>query len=209
MIRSESIKEIVPALVKAQQAIEPVVKDKIAKGTKFNFAYADLSDVLAAVMEPLNANGIVLLQTTIDCKEGFAIETMLCHTSGEFVGSLTPLMVEGNDPQSFGSAMTYAKRYGLSALLGIATEDDDAKAAMPKNKSVRLPNDKEQHVIDKVYEKLLDSAPEGKQVSKQKIAGFILATKGKYVDDINLAGTIASYILSENKINAVCIDIIK
>src|SRR5690554_6541202 len=117
MLRSENVEEITKALVAAQKSFSPIVKSKIAKGTKFNFAYADLADVIGEVIGPLNENNIVLIQNvvSINADDTLAIETILMHTSGQFIGSILPLIYDGRDMQSLGSAITYGKRYGLSA----------------------------------------------------------------------------------------------
>jgi hypothetical protein len=204
MLRSEDVREILASLVEAQKKFSPVVKAKIAKGTKFNFAYADLSAVLDEVIEPLNLHGIVLMQDIIQNGENYSVETILFHISGEFIGSVTPVFMIGDDPQAFGSAVTYAKRYGLSALLGVATEDDDGNGSKIKTGTVKEPDDVEQAVIDKVHDTLFDSTPEGFTLSKKRIAAVIFAMKGSYPREIDKAGTIAAYFINNNKLESLC-----
>ncbi len=129
MNKSESITNLAKALVVAQAEIKTAKKD--SANPFFKSKYADLSEVIDSVKEPLNKNGISFLQ--IVTTEG--VETMLLHTSGEFISGTTPVVVaKQNDPQALGSAITYAKRYGLQAITGLPTEDDDGEKAMNRAK---------------------------------------------------------------------------
>lgn len=121
-------KAIAGALVKAQQAFGPALKT--SQNPHFKSKYADLAACVEAVIEALNANGIALIQRTLPCESGVTVETVFLHTSGETMSS-GPLHVPAskNDPQGYGSALTYARRYSLMAACGIAPEDDDGNAA--------------------------------------------------------------------------------
>jgi hypothetical protein len=109
------------------------VKD--ADNPFFRSKYADLQSVVEATRPSLAENGLSVVQIT----EGNVLWTMLLHTSGEWIkGSieLKPMRqvkdtgwVESNDPQSYGSCITYARRYAMAAITGCATEDDDGNAA--------------------------------------------------------------------------------
>jgi hypothetical protein len=108
----------------------------------FKSSYADLPAVLSAVKEPLNNNGITILQpheTETNVVENAVVtnhyvETILLHNeSGEFISSRTPIVcAKQNDPQALGSAITYARRYGLQSLVSLPAEDDDGEAAMDR-----------------------------------------------------------------------------
>lgn len=125
MNKSESIKNLAAALVKAQMQITHATKD--SSNPFFKSKYADLSGVIEAVKEPLNKNGVVFLQIVTET----GVETTLLHESGEFISGVTPVVTsKQNDPQALGSAITYAKRYGLQAIMGLPTEDDDGEKAM-------------------------------------------------------------------------------
>jgi hypothetical protein len=123
-----------PALVKAQAAMKPVVKDAI--NPHFKTKYASLDAITTAALEALTANGIALLQgggegTQDDA--GMEVVTRLLHTSGQWIESGLRLPLAKSDPQGAGSATTYGRRYCLAAMLGIvADEDDDATAAIPR-----------------------------------------------------------------------------
>ncbi len=129
-MQSESIKELAGALSKAQGAMKGAVKD--SANPFFKSKYADLASVWDACREPLSSNGLSVLQTTSFDEKGIKLVTMLLHTSGEWVSGELPVKPVKDDPQGMGSAMTYTRRYGLSAIVGIAPEDDDGNAASGK-----------------------------------------------------------------------------
>ena len=114
--------DMIKALIKARGAFSPVLKD--AKNPFHNNQYATLEGVLAAVTPALLENGLLLLQPLTESGECMAVLTQLWHESGEkmeFVFKLPAL----SDMQKLGSAITYARRYSVLALLGIAPECDD------------------------------------------------------------------------------------
>ena len=123
--------KIAAALVKAQRAFQPALKDKT--NPAFRSKYADLGACIEAVQDALNAAGIALLQQTKEDASGVTVETVFLHESGESWAS-GPLHVPAakQDPQGYGSALTYARRYSLMAACGIAPEDDDGNAASKK-----------------------------------------------------------------------------
>lgn len=122
------MKAIAAALVKAQQAFGPALKTH--SNPAFRSKYADLSACIEAVIDGLNSNGIFLMQPAHECADGVTVETVFIHESGEQIsaGKLHVPAVK-QDPQGYGSALTYARRYSLMAACGIAPEDDDGNAA--------------------------------------------------------------------------------
>jgi len=122
------MKNIAAALVKAQRAFGPALKT--STNPHFRSKYADLSACVEAVIDALNANGIALVQRTEKCDDGVAVATVFVHESGETLecGTLH-VPAAKNEPQGYGSALTYARRYSLMAACGIAPEDDDGNAA--------------------------------------------------------------------------------
>jgi hypothetical protein len=127
---SESIKEIAGALAKAQAEMGRVVKDKTAKvqmktGGSYSFDYADLASVLDAVKPALAKHGIAVVQTAALEGDKVAVETRLIHASGEWLESTLAVKPEDVAPQKIGSAITYARRYALSCMVGVASEEDD------------------------------------------------------------------------------------
>jgi hypothetical protein len=128
-VMSPQIDKLAPALLKAQTEMSNAVKD--SKNPFFKSKYADLNSIREASHPSLNSNGIMVLQPMVQ-KEGKSfVRTMLMHSSGQFIGSDTEVVcAKVNDPQAYGSAVSYARRYGLQALISLGAEDNDAEAAM-------------------------------------------------------------------------------
>lgn len=126
MTTSEKIDQIAPAFVKAQALIEGATKD--AKG---NYGlYATLASVVDACKQHLNENGIGFVQTFEPSEpDRLAMTTTLLHVSGQFMSGTITMKLPRPDPQGYGSAATYARRYSLAAMVGVAPEDDDGTAA--------------------------------------------------------------------------------
>jgi len=139
MNTSEQINEIAAALAKAQSAMKNAALNKV--NPHFKSKFADLASVRDAVTSALNANGIAVVQTIDHDGDGIAVRTRLIHSSGQWIGSACPIAFAG-DMQKMGSAITYARRYSLSAICGIAAdEDDDANSAveLPQAKQTAKP----------------------------------------------------------------------
>lgn len=121
-------KNIAAAFVKAQRAFGPALKT--STNPHFKSKYADLSNCVEAVVDALNANGIALMQRTFECKDGVMVETVFVHESGEVMEcGMLHVPAGKQDPQGYGSALTYARRYSLLAATGLAPEDDDGNSA--------------------------------------------------------------------------------
>lgn len=130
------MKAIYTAFVKAQQDFAPALKTNT--NPHFKSRYVGLDGCIEAVLDALNANGIGLLQPTHECSDGVTVETLFVHTSGESMsGGKLHVPAAKNDPQGYGSALTYARRYSLMAACGIAPEDDDGNAASRKPVAVK------------------------------------------------------------------------
>lgn len=129
--------KIAAAFIKAKKAFAPALKDKT--NPHFRSKYADLGACIEAVDDALLANGIAMYQETTPDPAGIVVETILLHESGETIRS-GKLHVPASriDPQGFGSALTYARRYSLMAACGIAPEDDDGNAASEPKKVSNL-----------------------------------------------------------------------
>lgn len=119
--------KIAAALVKAQSQIEGAKKD--STNPHFKNKYADLGAVWDACRDALKANGIAVVQVGELVEGQWALLTMLVHESGEQVRGYVPLLNSKGDMQGLGSAITYARRYGLAAIIGVCPEDDDGNAA--------------------------------------------------------------------------------
>ena len=125
--RSDSIKEIATALSKAQAVLVGAVKDSV--NPHFKNRYADLASCWDACRKALTSNGIAVVQMPEKDVIGYYVETLLSHSSGEWIASKCYIHLTKDDCQGLGSAITYARRYGLSAMVGISAEDDDAEGA--------------------------------------------------------------------------------
>lgn len=128
MKSSEQLANFGAAFAKAQATIEGAVKGKVNPHLKNK--YADLSSCWDACRESFTSNGISVIQGNTPSPGGVLVVTRLLHASGEWIeddGLFVP--ATKNDAQGFGSALTYARRYGLCAMAGISPEDDDGAAA--------------------------------------------------------------------------------
>lgn len=138
---SDSIAELTQALFQVQQQLQPVIKD--AKNTFVGNAYATLNAVLESCRDTLFSQGVFVTQhpcaAPIELGPGYiGLETVLTHVeSGQWISSTAIIPLPKNDPQGMGSAITYARRYSLCAILGIVTEDDDGNAASISQKQVK------------------------------------------------------------------------
>lgn len=131
---SSNINELATALAKAQGSIKGASKD--SANPFFKSKYADLAAVWDACRDALSANNLAVVQTTSgEDVEKVTVITTLIHSSGQWMrGSLVMRPVK-NDPQGIGSVITYARRYALAAMVGVAPEDDDGNAASGKTES--------------------------------------------------------------------------
>lgn len=132
MKMSESVDKILPAIFKVKSKLESISKD--AANPFFNSSYADLNTHLEAVEPLLAANDMILLQPVCMGENHDYVESLILHSSGQWISSQMRL-VNTPDMQKAGSAVTYARRYTLGALLSIKTEDDDGEAAVGRSSS--------------------------------------------------------------------------
>lgn len=125
MERSPSIQNLTQALAKFHAMVGRISKD--AKNPFFKSNYASLPHIITEIAEPMEKAGLVISQFP----NGDGLTTMLIHgDSGEFIlATYTLQVVRQNDPQAQGSALSYARRYGLTSVLNLAISDDDAEAA--------------------------------------------------------------------------------
>jgi len=167
MERSESIKELALALAKAQGVIETATKD--TSNPFFHSNYADLASIWGVARKPLSENGLSVIQIPDIEGDSIILRTMLLHASGEFILSqykVNPMRqakdqgwVKSDDPQSIGSALTYARRYALAAMVGIVAEeeDDDGEKAMGRGKEKEIKKPKEPELEKSIEEIHKDS----------------------------------------------------
>ncbi len=128
MKTSESLLKIAPALLAAQKKIGGAHKG--ATNPFFKSKYADLGAVMEACKEALNESKITVLQPIGTDEQGVYVETLLLHSSGEYISDRMLIAAKSaNNPQDQGSAITYARRYSLQSMVFIPSEDDDGQRA--------------------------------------------------------------------------------
>ena len=175
MNKSESIANLALALNLAQQQMGGAVKD--STNPFFKSSYADLTSVIKAVKDPLCANGLSYVQFPITSTggNGIGVETVLMHKSGEWVSNEFTMPMVKSDPQAAGACLSYARRYGLSSVLGLLVADSDAEAAMMRGKPVE-PSEAElcaeavfrnKPSVDAVVSYLADPTPENVLLAKE------------------------------------------
>lgn len=184
MDHSESIKEIAVSLVKAQAGIRAAIKE--ANNPFFKSRYADLASVIEAVRTPLNSAGIAFLQPVSESEHGVSVETLLIHESGEWISETLVMPVAKEDAQGVGSAITYARRYGLQSMCGVPTEDDDGNAATvaaPTKGTITPTTGTWEALDDKIRSRLADLATVAKEyISDGDIMGAVTVIEDAALD---------------------------
>lgn len=136
----KTVPALAEALAKAQGEIKaPLKKCKVdfvnTKGQRVCYSYADLADVIEAIRIPLSKNGLSILHQVSFNENGYGLTTTLLHATGEFVSTWYPLPDPTQlKPQEFGSSLTYARRYSVTLVTGVASDEDDdaSEAVAPK-----------------------------------------------------------------------------
>jgi hypothetical protein len=163
--QSESIAALAAALAKFQGQVHGATKN--ATNPHLRNKYADLASIWEAIREALTAHGLSVVQLPAPGDNGtLRLHTRLLHESGEWLESEIQMPLGKQDPQGYGSALTYARRYGLAALLGIVQEDDDAEGAMKRSEPAKAASKKPQTFDG-------GSTPE-----QQKLIGELIAKLG-------------------------------
>jgi len=132
MNKSDTIVELAKAMSLAQGEMGGAHKG--ANNPFFKSKYADLGAVIEAVKEPFAKHGLSYVQFPIEDNGRVGVETILMHSSGEWMSNKFTVQLTKQDAQGAGSAITYCRRYGLQAVAGIPSEDDDGNAASPAPK---------------------------------------------------------------------------
>ena len=133
MEKSDSIKNIAAALSKAQGEMGGA--EKSANNPFFKSKYADLSEVVKAIKEPFANNNLSYVQFPIEESGRIGVETILMHSSGEWLCGKFTVVAGKQDAQGAGSVITYCRRYGLQAAAGVPSEDDDGNSCLPKKQA--------------------------------------------------------------------------
>ena len=128
MITSESIAKIAEALSLAQGSMTGA--KKASNNPFFKSKYSDLSNVMEAISKPFADNGLSFIQSPSFDGNMVTVDTRIMHKSGEWIEGTVILPPTKQDAQGYGSAITYAKRYGLQAMAGVPSVDDDGNEAV-------------------------------------------------------------------------------
>lgn len=160
MLQSENINELAKALAAAQGKMKAAAFNKT--NPHFKNKYADLTAVIDAARAPLSESGLAWSQTPEMQDGAFCLVTRLMHSSGQWIAGQYPLPAQAT-PQQLGSALTYAKRYSLAAIIGISSdEDDDAEGARKEGQVAQMPKRDNPHVTQprdvNEYEERIDPA---------------------------------------------------
>ncbi len=123
---------LIQALLQAQTEITHAMKD--SKNPFYGQGYASLEQVINTVKEPLNKNGIYFQQNSSLNEHGAVCETIFYGHDAQLSAGQVFVPADKHDPQAFGSALTYSRRYSLSMACGISSTDDDAESAMQRDK---------------------------------------------------------------------------
>lgn len=131
MNKSESIAKLAAAMAKAQSQVGIAIKNAINPHLKNK--YADLGAVWDAVSPALVDHGLSVVQMPAPSDDGrLHMETVLLHESGEWISNVMVMPLSKADPQGYGAALTYARRYALASLMGVTQDDDDGERAVAR-----------------------------------------------------------------------------
>jgi len=132
MVTSDPFTNVINAIHDVQQNVGSIGKANKAEVGKYSYKYADITTIWNAIKEQLDKNGLTVMQapTSSDPQlPGDFLETKIYHKSGEWVTDKMRLVVTRDDPQGMGAAITYARRYMLTAMFGLIVDDEDNDAA--------------------------------------------------------------------------------
>lgn len=130
------------ALAKMQSQLSTLKRDrdvtvKSPKG-EYEYSYVTLAAIWDAIRKPLTDNGLAVVQLVSTTAQGVAITTRLLHISGESISSTCSMPVTQNTPQGIGGSISYGRRYGLAALVGVVSEDEDDDASAGSGKDAKI-----------------------------------------------------------------------
>ena len=172
MEKSNSIQNLTQGLAKFHAMVGRISKD--AKNPFFKSNYASLPHIITEIAEPMEKAGLVISQFP----DGDGLTTMLIHAeTGEYISATYTLqVVRQNDPQAQGSALSYARRYGLTSVLNLAISDDDAEAAMKPLRQAPakvVPTDQQFAGIVQY----LNGTPDQQKTAKEALKKYILTSE--------------------------------
>jgi len=197
--------KLAPALVALQADLVPVAKS--ASNPFFKSKYAPLNEVMANVQPLLAKHKLAISQFLTNLDGDSAMRTILLHESGQYIEDVQPLLLVKNDPQSQGSATTYARRYGVMSVLGVVADDDDDgnKATQARQKEpVVIRNRTEEsaagnaEILTRAKSKIKEQMIAQDYVDTDQMKAFIKKVLGKEtIDTLNDADAIADALDNE------------
>jgi len=201
--QSATIGELAAALAKAQGEMKPANEGD--ENPYFKSSYADLTSVWAACRTPLSKNGLAVIQSASSNEGRVVVTTTLAHSSGEWIRGRLTLKPTKDDPQGVGSAITYGRRYGLSAMVGVTSsgDDDDGNQASDPKK-VQKPKEKVSEFITTAQRNQLYKACEENGVLPATAKAYLEAQFGiKSADTIKKVDfqTVMQWISDQNPDN--------
>lgn len=193
---------IYAAFVKAQKEFAPALKT--ATNPAFRSRYVDLSGCVEAVLDALNNHGIGLIQRTFEDMTGVTIETVFIHESGESLeGGKLHVPASKQDPQGYGSALTYARRYSLMAACGIAPEDDDGNAASQGRQQPTKAAARAQKIEHKEEGPVTDAAVIATHISALEACKTLESLKKTYEDAFKATRGAPAVTAAKNKYKTI------
>lgn len=198
MTKSDTIAALAKALSLAQSEIKGAIKD--SENPFFKSKYADLESVWESVRVPLTKNGLSITQIPTEDETGSLLETVILHSSGEWISGIMRVKPDKDTPQGKGSAISYARRYSLSAMLSVPQLDDDAEAAMDRNKPAEAKQTVETLPGDFVIN--FTKGHKGKKIKElpfDELDGLLkwCADKGKFNDFRDAAKSYLAFVKSK------------
>lgn len=175
MLKSEQINELSAALAKAQSEIENA--SKTSSNPHFKSKYADLAEILNTVRPVFSVHGLAIVQMP-SFESGIAhVETLLTHSSGQWISNVCSAPVGKQDAQGVGSAITYLRRYSLAAFAGVAQEDDDGNHAVGRQPVQQQKQEQPQPkpMTAEIMEKAAQSIREGKATVQKIAKAYVLS----------------------------------
>lgn len=183
MIYSENKANLIKALVEARKVMGSSAK-KNAQNPHLKSKYSNLESFLSAIRPALESNGLIIIQNAIEGEtiDVLKLETTIMHESGEFMSSVMPMPVAKKDAQGYGSAMTYARRYSIAAMFGIAQADDDGHAARksPKDSAAAIKSASSMDELTAIYAEEF-KAFRGDEAATRVVVGAYNEMKAKFM----------------------------
>lgn len=180
-MHSETLSEISKALVEFQSKLTPVIKD--SDNPFYKSKYASLETIWQAIRGPLAECGLSIVQPISCDGDKVTLDTILLHTSGEWISGSMPLIPVKCDPQGWGSVITYARRYALSAMIGVVSDEDDDGNG--NNASV-VPSQQTKDDLFDEYAKTNNHPTESMKASKNQISALVKIVKCGSEDELRV-----------------------